>query len=521
MLRRDRIRIPAWLLGLLVFTVGTASNLATLYSSPADRQIIAASMDSPAGIAMIGVNYGLDDYHYGVMMGHQMLPFTVLLAGVMSVLLLVRHTRLEEATGRAELVRAGVVGRHATTAAALGVVMVANVGLALLLALGMGSLGLEGITWPGSWLYGASHAVVGLTFAAVAAITVQITEHSRGASGMAMGAIGLAYALRAVGDVSSPALSWLSPIGWAQATQVYVNDRWWPLLVGAAVTAVLTAVAVQLSTRRDVGAGLRQPRPGPAAASAALVRPLGFAFRLHRAGIIGWCVSLFLLGVMYGSVLGDAEQMLTDIQALEEFLPDSATVSVTTSFASVITTVLAIIATIYGVLAALKLRSEESAGRAEPVLATGLSQPRWVLSHVAVAMLGSVAVLLSAGLGIGLTGAASTGDAGLALRLTWAALAYAPALWVVVGLVAALFGLAPRAVMVTWALVLYSFVVNYLGQLLQFPEWMSRLSPFGHVPQMPMEAFSVWGLAGLVVLAAALTAAGLAGFRHRDLQSST
>ena len=37
----------------------------------------------------------------------------------MAILLVVRHTRAEEETGRAELVGAGVVGRHAPLAAAL------------------------------------------------------------------------------------------------------------------------------------------------------------------------------------------------------------------------------------------------------------------------------------------------------------------------------------------------------------------------------------------------------------------
>jgi ABC-2 type transport system permease protein len=521
MLRRDRIRIPAWALGLMLFTVGTAGNLATLYASAADRQAIAATMDSPAGIAMVGVNYGPDDYHFGVMMGHQMLWATAILVGVMSVLLVVRHTRLEEATGRAELVRAGVVGRHAMTAAALAVAAVANIGVGVLLAAGLSASGLEGITSSGSWLYGAAHAAVGLVFAAIAAVTVQITEHSRGASGMAMAAIGLSYAVRAVGDVSAPALSWLSPIGWAQATQVYVNDRWWPLLVAVVVAAVMVAIAVNLSTRRDVGAGLRRPRPGAAQASELLVHPVGFALRLHRANLIGWSVSLFLLGIMYGSVLGDVEQMLTDIEGLEDFLPEFSNVNLTETFAAMITTVLAIIAAIYAVLAAMKLRSEESAGRAEPVLATGLSQPGWIGSHLVVVLGGSVAVLFAGGLGIGLASAASMGDWALLPKLVGASVAYAPALWVTVGVAVALFGLLPRAITVTWALVFYSFVVVYLGGMLQFPEWTRNLSPFGHVPQLPAESFDVAPLAALSLVAAGLIAVGIAAFRRRDLQSST
>ncbi|MGH2688445.1 MAG: ABC transporter permease, partial [Actinomycetota bacterium] len=328
-------------------------------------------------------------------------------------------------------------------------------------------------------------------------------------------------ALRAVGDVSSPALSWASPIGWAQATHVYAGDRWWALLPAVAVFPLLLVAGFHLSTRRDVGAGLRAPRPGPADASDLLAHPLGFAFRLHRAGLIGWSAALLLLGAMYGSVLGESEQMLTQIQSLEEFLPEVSGVSVIESFAAMIVTVMAIIASVYAVLAALRVRSEETAGRAEPVLATRLPRTRWVACHFVVSAAGGTGVLLAGGLGLGLAGAASTGDAGLLPRLLGASLAYAPALWVTAGVVVLLFGVLPRAIKLAWVVVAYSYVVVYMGGILQLPGWMANLSPFGHVPQVPAEGLSLVPLAGLALVAVALTGAGVAAFRRRDLQSAT
>lgn len=521
MLRRDRVRIPVWIAGLVIATVGTAANFTQLYPTAGERQTLAATLDSPAGIAMTGIAHGADDYTYGAMMAHQMLWFTAVLVGLMSVLLLVRHTRAEEATGRAELVRAAVVGRHAPLAAALGVVAVANLALGGLMAGGLGGSGIEGITWQGSWLYGAAHTAVGLVFAGVAATTVQVTEHSRGASGMAIAAIGLAYALRAMGDVGGGTLSWLSPIGWAQATQVYVHNRWWPLLLGVAVGVALIAVGGGLSTRRDVGAGLVPPRPGPAVASAALGSPLRFAARLQRANLIAWVAGLFVLGVMYGSVLGEAEQWLADIEAMGELLPDIAGVGVTETFAAMVTTVLAIIASVYAVLAAQRMRSEETAGRAEPLLVAGVSRTRWAAGHLTVAMGGSAAVLAAGGLGMGAAGAATIGDAGLLPRLLGAHLAHLPALWVVIGVVTAFFGLQPRAIPLTWAVVLYSFIVVYLGGMLQLPAWLDNLSPFGHTPQLPADDLTLVPLLALTAIAGGLIAAGLAAFQRRDVQSST
>lgn len=516
-LRRDRIRIPAWTGALMLLTVGTAASFADLYPSQATRQGVAQTMNTPAGLAMTGPSHYLADYDVGSMMGHQMLGFTAILVALMSVLMIARHTRTEEETGRAELVRATVVGRHAHMTAALAVTAVANVALGAILALSLGALGIEGLGWGGSALYGAAHAAVGLAFAGVAAVTVQLTQHSRGASGMALAVVGIAYVLRAAGDVGAGVLSWVSPIGWAQATYVYVDNRWWPLLLAVALTALLTATAYVLSTWRDVGAGLRPPRAGRSAASAALVRPVGLALRLHRGMLIGFGLALLLLGVAYGSILGQAEQMLANVGAMQKAVAEIGGASLAESFASLVMVVIAIVASIYVVLAAQRLRSEENDGRAEPVLATGLSRTRWVASHLAVAMVGGAVVLLLAGLGFGAAGAITTDDPGLLPKLLGAALAYVPAVWVTAGVAAALFGLLPRAAALAWLVPSYAFVAGYLGRVLQFPEWMRDLSPFGHVPQLPADDLTLAPLIVLTVVAAALIAVGVTAFRRRDV----
>jgi ABC-2 type transport system permease protein len=56
-----------------------------------------------------------------------------------------------------------------------------------------------------------------------------------------------------------------------------VTNTWWPIVFAVAVAAGMAAVAVRLSTRRDVGAGLRAERTGAATASPVLGTPAGFA----------------------------------------------------------------------------------------------------------------------------------------------------------------------------------------------------------------------------------------------------
>ncbi|MFJ4184678.1 ABC transporter permease [Kitasatospora sp. NPDC089509] len=516
-LRRDRVRLAVWVYGLALLTLATANSVHTVYPTAADRASIARGSGSPAVLAMTGPAHYLADYTWGAMLGHRLLGLLVVLAGLMSVLTVTRHTRAEEESGRAELVRSAAVGRHAQLAAALGAAAVADLALGLLLTIGLPALRIPGLGAGGALLYGAATAVGGLLFGAVAAVTVQITAHTRTASGLAGAVLGAAYALRATGDAAGSGLSWVSPIGWLQRSYPFVDDRWWPLLPTLALAAGTATAGFALSTRRDFGAGLRAARPGPATGGPALGSPLGLALRLHRGLLGGFAVALLLLGAMYGSLLGDADSMLKDVDQIKEALARLGGHTLADSFAALTMLVVAVVGGVYAVLATLRPQAEESAGRAAPVLATGVSRSGWLGGHLAAALLGSTAVMLAAGVGFGLAGALSTGDAGVFLRLTGAALAFAPALWVTVGFAAAVYGWLPRALPLAWLVPAYAFVLGYLGPLLKLPSGLDRLSPFGQVPRLPAAPMDWTPLAVLTLVAAALIALALAGFRRRDV----
>src|SRR5699024_10726476 len=114
-------------------------------------------------------------------------PYLFLLAGLMNIMLVTRHTRLEEQTGRAELVRANVTGRYAALAASLIVAGITNALAAVVVTV----LALtNGFAPTGSVLIGAGTGLTGLAFAGVTAVTVQLSEYSRAAAGMAGAVLG-------------------------------------------------------------------------------------------------------------------------------------------------------------------------------------------------------------------------------------------------------------------------------------------------------------------------------------------
>jgi ABC-2 type transport system permease protein len=514
-LRRDRLRIPLWIVGIAGLILSSAASVIGVYATQAEIDAYAASVGTnPAVVAMNGPAYALDTI--GGVVVYETTLIGVVGIALMSLLLVTRHTRTEEETGRAELIQAGVVGRHARLAATLVVATVVNLGLGALLALGLASLDLP---VDGALAFGFSMAALGLVFAGLAGVASQLTEYGRAAAALTGAVFGGAYVLRAAGDVGSGFLSWFSPIGWAQAVRAFGNERWWTLILLFALALLLVVAAVILESRRDLGGGLIPIRPGPPGASDALSRPLGLATRLQRAGMIGWGAGIFLLGLAYGSMSQSIEELVESNPELAEVLLQQDA-SLTDSFLATAMLTVSLIVGGCAIQSMLRLRSEENAGRVESLLATAISRDRWAGSHVVVALAGSALVLALGGLGTGLSHSLVVGDFGELPRILGAALVTVPAVWVLAGIALLLFGLMPRAVAVAWAALALCLIVGLLGTSLDLPKWLINLSPFQHTPALPAEDLTVAPLLILGALAAGLVFVGLASFRRRDLTLS-
>jgi len=138
--------------------------------------------------------------------------------------------------------------------------------------------------------------------------------------------------------------------------------------------------------------------------------------------------------------------------------------------------------------------------------------------RLAAEALGTALLLAAAGAAAGLVYGAEVHDVGAQVpRMLGVALVQVPAAWVLAGLGVALFGLAPRLVALTWAGLIACFVLLELGALLDLNQWVVDVSPFAHVPKLPGAELPAAPLLWLVAIAAALVAAGVAGFRRRDI----
>jgi ABC-2 type transport system permease protein len=438
----------------------------------------------------------------------------------MSMLLVVRHTRADEEAGRLELVGAGVVGRHAALTAALIVAFGANLVLSALMTVSL--LGFD-LPVDGVLALSLGFGAVGCAFAAIAAVAAQLTESSRAANGITVTVLAGAFLLRAAGDAagdSGPSwLSWLSPIGWAQKVRPFGELHWWPLLLLAALVVVVTVAAYRLSAGRDLAAGVLPPRRGPADAAPSLRTALALAWRLHRGSLLGWAVGFAVLGGVLGSIASSVGDVLGDNPQLHEYLQRlGGTQLMVDAYLSLAMGIAALVATAFAVQATLRLRTEENAQRVEPLLATRVGRIRWALSHYGIAVLGPVVLLATAGIITGLVHGARVGDIrGQFWRVFGSAVVQLPAVWVVAGLTLAAFGLIPRYATVAWGALVLFLLVGELGPTLQLDQRVLDLSPYTHVPRLPFADLNMVPLLVLTAVALALTAAGLAGLRRRDI----
>ncbi len=480
---------------------------------PTEQSLVefAATIEGNKSLAALsGPTHGTDVL--GGRLAYELWNTGIMLA-VMTLLAVPRHTRAEEETDRLELLRATVIGRHSMSAASFGVASSTSIIIGLGVAL---ALIVQGLESGGSLILGASFASLGMVFAAVGLLTSQITHHARSAKGFALTALGAAFAVRAVGDTGTAAVSMFSPIGWMHATQPFAGNHWWAVALSLLATALITGLAIGLEARRDLGAGLVPVKPGPATAPESLSSFLGLSWRLHRGPLAAWSIGAFSYAAAMGSVLNSFEDIIGDNEEMLDYLPQAANASLNDLFLAALLSYFALLAMGYGISAVLKLRSEETFGRLELLLSYPRSRRSWMLSHLVFAMLGSLVVMTAAGAGLGLTYSLTGGGAEQLPRTLLASLAYFPPVAVLVGVTAASFGLVPRVGQGVWAIMIFTVFIAIFSQVIDLPEWVRGLSPLHHVGAVPAEATDYRSLAILLAISIGLLVVGLAGFDRRD-----
>lgn len=515
-LRRDRIVLPLWsiLFGLLpVFYLSSSKSV--YENDPVGLGKYAKTIeDGPALRAMYGPLFADDINTVSLWKAG---PFFTMFA-IATVLTVIRHTRVEEDTGRAELVGATSIGRYAGLTAAL---LMTAAGCLVTGIICAATLNADDVSGAHALAFAAALTCSGLVWAGVAAVAAQVGSTARVARGIAFGALAAAFALRAIGDAGNGVLSWFSPLGWCLQMRAMAEIRWWVLIPLLVVAVAGPAIAYWLLRERDTGSGLVAERPGPPAAAPTLSGPTGLAWRLQRGSLEVWAVGFLLYGLLMGGMLDSIGDMIDEGSNVGDIVTRAGgSDQLQDAFISFAITLLAIAASGYAVSATLRLHDEESSQRAESTLAGAVSRVRYMMSHIGFALLGSAALILIAAAAIGLVYGAMAGDpAGKLADALGAALVNIPAVWVLTGITVAIYGIAPRFTPVAWGVLSVCLVIYFLGALDDsLPRWLLDLVPFTHAPKLPGGSFELTPILWLLAIAAALLAVGITAFRRRDLR---
>ncbi|WP_339284653.1 ABC transporter permease [Oceanobacillus sp. FSL K6-3682] len=515
LLRQHRLRLLLWLAGLVSVTCFVAYAYPEMYPDQASREAYSITMENPAMIAMLGIGYE----HYqeiGSLFALEMLLFSAIAVAVMNILLMSKLTRDDEENGNLELVQSRSVGRLSYLTASFMVMLSVNILFVILLAAAMGSMQIEGFGFTGVVLYSGLLGSFGLLFGTMTAFFAHFVTSSRGTSVLSFAALFFFYLLRAVGDVNVVFLSWISPLGWLSRAYVFVENNVFPIGLLLVSSLGLGILAFILQSKRDIGDGLLPERAGSVHASAFLKTKVGLVMRLQKTMIFMWTIGILLLNIVFALILGDLEAFFLENEAMQAFLTGEG--SVMEQFIILLMGIMALFITAPVIISFLRLRGEEKANRTELVFSRAVSRMQLLKAYLIPSILIAVLLPILQAMALWSAGAAVSEDMMPFSDVLGASMVYIPALLLVLGMAVLFIGWLPRAASLVWLFLVYGFIVIYLGDILELPDWVRSLSIYEHVPVYPSEELSYAALLILCGISVFLLFIGAMGYKRRDIE---
>lgn len=510
-LRLNRVRYITWIAVILCLLAYIGAFYSTEFDTQAKLDKFAAIASTPGMAALTGHISSANTLGGAVWTKVWMMLAMTLAIGM--VFQVTHGARADEENGRTELFRSRPLGLHST------LISVVTESLILCLIIGIASavvsaaIGLDpdgsGIT--GSVVFGLSVMVCGFIGVGIGALTNQLSSSAGIANSTGSLIILGFYTMRLIGDVGKNALTWVSPIGWAERMSPWGENRVWLLLPFIALTAILIIAALVIEAHRDYGAGVLQEKKGKSAATRLMRHYWGLTLHLYKGAILGWFIGMVLAGLLFGSI---AQAMVDLLKGLSVPLFGGAGLSTLIGF---LLCVIGLVSLMLPMQIMTGLRSDEAKGLTESQLAGGLSRYALVLSRLGVSLAVTVILLLIGGMSLGVSYGAAVNDMSQVWRLALDALVYLPGIMTVIGVTVVLFGFAPRSTIpLSWIIYTALYFQVILGDTLGLPAWVSDILPFTGTPMLPYEDFnaSVFGFAAAAVI---LTAIGVIGLKKRDM----
>jgi len=515
-LYKERIFIIAWI-GLLLIVAGVMLTAFENQFTPEELQGLQVMKYNPAHIALQGPFFAVDNFQVVHFFAIELHLFTLIAVAIFNIFLVMQNTRGDEEKGRYEVLRSLPIGRLSAFHAVMNTAVIVNILLAVSHGVLLSVLCISGMTTAGAFTYGMSLGVTGIFFAAISALISQFSHSTRTVTGYAFLVLIVSYLLRAVGDVTSEALSVVSPLGLPLRAKAFVSNQPWPFFIMLILSFILFSISYLLNARRDIGQGLFPEKQGRDYASNFLRTPLGLVWQQNRNTLFSWAIVLFGFGAALGGILRDAEHFAGENGAFQMLMPTSADFSAVELFTTFLNVGFAIVCVAPVLILVFKVLREEKEGRAEPILSRAISRPYYLASFTALAFVASMLMPFITTVGLWAVSSLMM-ETPLAFGpLVHSMMVYIPALWTMLGLSIFFVGVFPKAAAFCWAYFTYIFMLGFFGELLGVPRWAMLLSPFYHIPQLPLDDMRILPLLALTAAALTLVACGLVFYRRRDV----
>lgn len=510
-LRQNRILRIIWLILPALIAVGTIASYSSMFST--QQQLLDFINESVSNPVVIGMHGHVLAATLAGLTAWKIKVLILLIVGIINIIVVIKLTRSEEESGRFELLGSTVVGRQSHLASALIAAFGTDLIMGLLITLGLSA----SLPLPGSIAMGLMLALSGCLFATMAGIAAQLADGARAASSIAISAFAAMFIFSFLNNTNLESGSMLlfTPFSWFFAIRPFAGDHFWYFILILCYMLAFTVVAFILSSKRDVGAGIFHSRPGRGQASPGFKSVFALSWRIQRGMLISWAVGLGIFGLGIGSANQTVIKMFNENSAMADWVQEYG--GPNEAFLALVLFVIAIFASAYVLIAVLRLRSEEIHMRAEPLLSASVDRVKWAVSHIIIAILGSIIIMGVIGITSGLSSGYIAGDvAGELSKTMSASLTKLPSIWVMAGIAVLLFGLLPKiATGLSWAVFGTFLMIQLIWELGQVSQTIYNFSPFAYV--YPNHSITAIPIIILTMIAGALTASGLVGFRHREI----
>ncbi len=511
--KREKINSVVWIICITGISVMIAALYPNLLPTHEELFAMASTMANPAMVAMMGPVYGMDNLTQASVMTQECFIWFLITIAIMNIFLVNRHTRTDEEFGRLEMFGAMPVGKLTCSTAVIKFSFCVNFITSVLIAIFIYILNINGTTIEGALIYGFSIGIVGILFASLTLFAAQIFSTAHAVSGFGFFAIILFYIMRAAGDVSDNALSYISPLGLALKTEPFYTNDIVPIIIIFIESIVLTAAAIIICYYRDHGAGIIPAKKGRSNASIFLKTPLGYAWRLSASSSISWALGIFLLGASYGSVCGDIESFVEKNEMMKQIIGSSATTTLTENYIAMIFSIMSLVISVPIIITAMRIYNEEKRGRLEQIYGKAVKRSKLYGCFILISIAESIVFILMMILGL----YSASGNAIILSEAMSAGFNYLPAVWVMIGLAVLIVGIIPKLNIIVWLMFGYTFFIMYFGRIFDTPEWVTRITPFGNIPQLPIQEFNILPLIILTAVSIVFIVTGTLFYTKRDI----